>query len=39
MTFKEGHALIIGVGNYKYIPSANVPIAISDVLAVSTVLQ
>jgi len=39
MAFNEGHALVIGVGRYKYVPSANVPIAVDDAHAVMDVLR
>lgn len=38
MSFTQGHALIVGVGNYAHIPGANVPIAIDDSRAVETVI-
>jgi hypothetical protein len=39
MPFKDGYALIIGVGSYTHVPSANIPISVTDALAVSEVLQ
>lgn len=39
MSFTQGHALIIGVGQYENIPGANVPIAVDDAQAVAQVLQ
>lgn len=38
MTFKQGHALIIGIGSYAHIPKANIPISVTDAQAVKTVL-
>ena len=35
MVFKDGYALIIGVGSYTYVPSANIPISVTDAEAVS----
>ena len=37
--FMRGYALIVGVGSYKYLPSANIPISVTDALAVNDVLQ
>lgn len=39
MPFTNGHALIIGVGQYQHISQHNVPIAARDAEAVSAVLQ
>lgn len=38
MTFKNGHALIIGVGEYQHISFANVPIAAKDADEIKSVL-
>lgn len=38
MIFKQGHALVIGIGSYAHIPTANVPISVSDAQAVQSVL-
>ncbi len=38
MPFNQGHALIIGIGSYAHIPTANIPISVTDAQAVQTVL-
>ena len=38
MSFERGHALVIGVGTYVHIPSANIPISVDDAQAVMGVL-
>ena len=38
MLFKQGHALIIGIGSYMHIPAANIPISVTDAQAFKTVL-
>lgn len=38
MSFSSGHALIIGIGTYKYEPQKNVPITIYDAKEVAEVL-
>jgi len=38
MLFKQGHALIIGIGSYMHIPAANIPISDTDAQAFKTVL-
>lgn len=39
MAFTQGHALLVGVGTYRYIPKSNVPISVADAESVRTVLQ
>lgn len=39
MAFENGYALVIGVGSYQYVRSANIPISVSDAQAVREVLQ
>lgn len=38
MAFDRGHALVIGVGSYAHIPSANIPISVRDAKAVRSLL-
>lgn len=38
MQFKQGHALIVGVGSYVHLPAHNIPISVTDAQAVKTVL-
>ena len=38
MSFRRGHALLIGVGSYAHMPKANVPISATDAKAVKKVL-
>lgn len=39
MSFEKGHALVIGVGIYKHLPHANIPISVADAEAVQGVLH
>lgn len=39
MSFSQGHALIIGVGQYQHIPYANVPVAVQDAQAIDRVIK
>lgn len=39
MSFSEGHALIIGVGNYQHSPELDVPTTVADAQAVADVLK
>ncbi len=39
MAFTHGHALIIGVGSYRFAPHLNVPITVADAEAVAAVLR
>jgi hypothetical protein len=39
MAFTHGHALIIGVGSYRFAPHLNVPITAADAEAVATALR
>lgn len=39
MAFENGHALLVGVGRYTYIPSANIPISVADARAVRDVVR
>ncbi len=39
MPFKQGHALIIGVGTHQYQPGLDVPITVTDAEAVANVLR
>jgi uncharacterized caspase-like protein len=38
MAFKNGHALVIGVGSHQHVPALNVPITVADAQAVARVL-
>ena len=38
MSFDHGHALVIGIGSYLYIPQANIPISVTDAQSVKDVL-
>ncbi len=38
MTFRQGHALIIGIGSYAYMTGADIPISVTDARAVESVL-
>jgi len=38
MTFKQGHALLIGVGSHQNAPELNVPVTVADAKAVAEVL-
>ncbi len=38
MAFDKGHALVIGVGSYTYIPYANIPISVTDAKSVCDLL-
>ncbi len=39
MSFKQGHALVIGVGTHQYHPGIDVPITVADAEAVASVLR
>ena len=39
MAFKQGNALVVGVGSYKNDPALDVPMAVADARAVADVLQ
>ena len=39
MPFPQGHAILIGVGSHKFIPSLDVPISVTDARAVADVLR
>src|SRR3712207_293094 len=38
MAFDRGHALVIGVGSYTFVPQANIPISVADATRVRAVL-
>jgi hypothetical protein len=39
MAFESGHALLIGVGSYQYVPHLNVPVTAADARAMAEVLH
>jgi len=39
MPFAHGHALLIGIGSYQYIPQLNVPVTVTDAQALADVLR
>ena len=39
MPFQQGHAILIGVGSHKFIPSLDVPISVTDAQAVAEILR
>lgn len=39
MSFEKGHALVIGVGSYQHVPTANIPISVADARAVAELLR
>jgi hypothetical protein len=38
MAFDQGHALVIGIGSYTFVPQANIPISVTDATRVQEVL-
>jgi hypothetical protein len=38
MAFEKGYALVIGVGSYRYVPQADIPISVADAKRVSALL-
>jgi hypothetical protein len=39
VAFEQGHALVIGIGSYQYVPNANIPISATGAKPVRDVLQ